>query len=110
MFDLFAIPAWVWKKYEIMRKNIGDQALAKLKGATNMEDMEGFVPITEAVKIVKDLGLRWGIQSIQQMASRDIIIKQKINGELCVSKASLLAVAEAEKYKSPPLEALMDTS
>ena len=100
-FDLFDIPAWVWKRYEGMRKEIADIALANLKGVTNMEGIEGFVTLTEAVKIVKDNNLRWGIQSLQQMSSRGIIKKQTINGDLCLNLESLMGVVEAEKYTSP---------
>jgi len=97
-FDLFDIPPWVWTKYEGMRKEIADIALAALKGATNMDDQEGFVPLTDAVRLVKDNGLRWGIQSLQQMSSRGIIKKQMINGDLCLNLVSLMAAIEAEKY------------
>ena len=104
-FDLFDIPAWAWKRYEGMRKDIADKALANLKGVTNMETMEGYVSLLDAVKIVKDNGLKWGIQSIQQMASRKIIKKQEINGELCIERESLMAAVESEKYTRIPLEA-----
>ena len=108
-FDLFDIPAWAWKRYEGMRKDIADKALANLKGVTNMETMEGYVSLLDAVKIVKDNGLKWGIQSIQQMASRKIIKKQEINGELCIERESLMAAVESEKYTRIPLEAPKDT-
>ena len=84
-----------------MRREITNIALANLKGATNMEDGEGYMPLTEAVKIVKDNGLKWGIQSLQQMSSRKIIKKQLINGELCLERDSLMSVIEAETYTVP---------
>lgn len=107
-FNLFDIPAWAWKKYEEMRKDIGDKALAKLKGVTNMEDAEGYITLPEAAKIVKDNGVRWGIQSIQQMASRKIIKKQEINGEMRVELDSLMAAVEAESYNGSQKEAQRD--
>lgn len=97
-FDIFDIPNWAWKRYEAMRRKIADEALATLKGAVNMEDVEGFLTLPDAVKLVKEHGLKWGIQSIQQMASRQIIPKQVINGELCVNEEKLMAVIEAEIY------------
>ena len=108
-FDLFDIPAWAWARYEGMRKDIADKALANLKGVTNMENMDGFISLIEAVTIVRDSGLKWGIQSIQQMASRKIIKKQEINGELCIDKQSLMDVVAAEKHTTPSLEVPMDT-
>jgi len=98
-FNLFDIPPWAWTKYEKMRRKIADEALKMLKGVVNMEEVEGFVSLPDAVKIVRDHGLRWGIQSIQQMASRGIIQKQVINGELCVNEESLMKIVEAETYK-----------
>lgn len=101
LFDLFDIPAWAWTRYEVMRLEITNIALANLKGATNMEDGEGYIPLTEAVKIAKDNGIKWGIQSLQQLSSRKIIKKQLINSELCLELVSLMNVIEAEKYTGP---------
>ncbi len=100
-FNLFDIPPWAWERYEVMRRDITNIALANLKGATNMEDGEGYIRLIEAVKIVKDNDLKWGIQSLQQMASRKIIKKQLINGELCLELESLMGVIEAETYTGP---------
>ncbi len=100
-FNIFDIPAWAWDRYEVMRREITNIALANLKGATNMEDGEGYIPLTEAVRLVKDKGVKWGIQSLQQMASRKIIKKQLINGELCLELESLMRVVEAETYSGP---------
>ena len=100
-FSLFDIPAWAWDSYEALRREITNIALANLKGATNMEDGEGFITLTAAVRIVKDHGLKWGIQSLQQMSSRKIIKKQLINGELCLDLESLMNIIEAETYDGP---------
>ena len=110
VFDLFAIPAWAWKRYEGMRKNIADKALANLKGATNMEDMEGYITLPEAAVVVKDNGLRWGILSLQQMASRKIIKKQEIKGVMMVELVSLLAAVKAENHIASPEASQKDTS
>jgi len=99
LFNLFDIPPWVWVRYEAMRKEIGDRALANLKGVTDMEEVEGYIPITEAVKIVKDNGVKWGIQTVQQLASRRILQKQMINGEMCINEEHLMSVIKAETYK-----------
>ena len=98
-FNIFDIPGWAWKRYEAMRKKIADEALSKLKGVTNMADVEGFLTLPQAVRMIKDNGLKWGIQSIQQLASRGIIPKQIINGEFCISEEKLKEIIEAEIYK-----------
>jgi len=101
-FNIFDIPAWAWKRYEKMRKNIANEALATLKGVVNMEDVEGFLTLPDAVKYVRDNGLKWGIQSIQQMASRGIIPKQMVNGEFCIQEDVLRKIIEAETYRPDP--------
>jgi len=101
-FNIFAIPGWAWKRYEKMRKNIANEALATLKGVVNMEDVDGFLTLPNAVKYVRDHGLKWGIQSIQQMASRGIIPKQMVNGEFCIQEDVLKKIIEAETYRPDP--------
>lgn len=98
-FDLFAIPAWVWNMYETLRKKIANEALAALKGVTDMTDIEGYLTIPDTVRVARDHGRSWGAMSIQQMASRNMLRKQKINGELCIEEKSLLDLIEAEKYR-----------
>lgn len=96
-FDIYRIPKWAWELYEAKRLELANEALNILKAATNMEDLEGFVPILDAVRIAKEQGMKWGIASIQQWVSRGVLKGQKINNELCVSEESLMKAIEAEQ-------------
>lgn len=96
-FDIYKIPSWAWKLYEAKRLELANEALNILKATTNMEDLEGYVPIFEAVKIAKSEGMKWGIASIQQWISRGVLVGQKVNNQLCVSRDSLMEAIESEQ-------------
>jgi hypothetical protein len=96
-FDIFKIPTYAWNRYEAKRIELAKEALNVLKSVTNMQDLEGYLPILDAVKVAKEHGMRWGIASIQQWCSRGVLKGQKINNELCVSEESLMKAIEAEK-------------
>lgn len=98
-FNIFKIPPWAWLRYDKMRKELANQALQQLKEATNMEDLDGYAPVTEGVKICKQNGLNWGVSTIQQNISRGVLVGQKINGKLCVNLESLQEVIEVENLK-----------
>lgn len=82
IFDLYAIPNWAWKKYEKMRQDIANKALANLKEATDMADTDDFEPIWELAK-----KLTINANTIQQMGSRGIFPTKMVNGVLCVPKS-----------------------
>jgi len=96
-FDIYKIPSWAWKLYEAKRLELANEALNILKASTNMEDLEGYIPVFEAVKFAREAGMKWGIASIQQWISRGVLEGQKVNNQLCVTRASLLAAIESEK-------------
>jgi hypothetical protein len=79
IFDLYAIPNWAWKKYEGMRQEIANKALANLKEATDMEDATEYTPLWEAAKF-----LSINANSLQQMASRTTVPSKKVNGRICI--------------------------
>lgn len=95
-FDIYKIPKWAWERYEKMRRDLANQALGVLKAATNMEELEGFIPITEAVKLCKQHGVNWNVSTIQQNGSRGIFTTQKVNGKLHIYEKELLEVIEVE--------------
>ena len=97
-FDIYQVPAWAWAEYEAKRIKLANEALTILKAATNMETLEGYIPIFVAVKIAKAESMKWGIASIQQWISRGVLVGQKVNNQLCVNEDSLRAAIEAEKY------------
>jgi hypothetical protein len=95
-FDIYNIPSWWWKKYEAERGALAKKVLGKLAEVSNMEDVPGYIPLTEAVQICAEAGVPWGIQSIQQMASRDIFPKQIVKNKFCVEEARFREVVSAE--------------
>lgn len=96
-FDIYAIPAWAWREYEAKRIKLANEALQILKAVTNMAELEGYIPIFEAVKIAKAEGMKWGVATVQQWISRGVLVGQKVNNQLCVQEDSLRAAIEAEK-------------
>ena len=107
-FDLYAVPEWVWKRYWYeMRLPLTREAISTLKGVTDMESLEGYVSIIEAVKVCKENGVNWGASTIQQNCSRGVLIGQKIGGELRVERERLMAIIGVEilipvKVEQPP--------
>ena len=79
IFDIYNIPNWAWTKYEKMRQEIANKALANLKAATDMEDSDEF---TEVWKLGGQLSV--SANTLQQMGSRGIIPVKMVNGSLCV--------------------------
>jgi hypothetical protein len=78
-FDLYKVPKWVWERYWVMRLELTDEALAGLRGVTDMEDLENYTPVWE---IAKELTI--SANTIQQMGSRKLIPTKIIGGNLCV--------------------------
>ena len=85
-FNLYKVPLWAWKRYYKKRQRLVNEALATLKGATNMEDIEGYIPILDAMKLCREHGVRWRASTIQQSISRGVLRGQKLNGMLHVDK------------------------
>lgn len=98
-FDLYKMPKWAWDLYYKKRLELANEALQTLRAVTNMEKLDGFIPITEAVKICKANGVNWGVSTLQQGCSRGIFRGQKINGQLCIQEESLMSVLEVERLE-----------
>lgn len=96
-FNIYDIPSPIWNRYEKLRKEIANKALAVLKGVTDMDEREGFISIPEAVRLCREHGLSWSASTIQQNSSRGLYRGQKIQGVLCIERDGLLAILEAEK-------------
>lgn len=47
-FDLYRVPLWAWAIYETERKRLTTEAVRILKGATNMQDTTGYIPVKDA--------------------------------------------------------------
>ncbi len=72
-FDLYMVPLHIWTIYETERKRLTTEAVRILKGATNMQDTTGYVP-------VKDAAVMAGVNpnTIQQSISRGVYRGQKM--------------------------------
>jgi len=93
-FDLYLVPKWVWNRYWEMRLDLTEEALATLKGATDMEDEEGYIPVLDAALKARERGFKISPSTIQQNISRAVLRGRKVNGELCVDEEHF------EKYLS----------
>lgn len=78
-FDLYTVPPWVWERYWTMRLDLTDEALAGLRGVTDMEDLENYTLVWEVAK-----RLSVSANTLQQMGSRGLIPSQRIGGKLCI--------------------------
>ncbi len=96
-FDIYKIPDWAWQRYETQRFELAAKVLQRLKANANLDTLEGYTPIPDAVKICRDAGLNWGISTLQSFYSRRIVKGQKVAGTLCVNMDSLNSLINAEK-------------
>lgn len=96
-FDLYQVPKWVWDRYYTERQRLANEALATLRGVTDMEEIENFVPITEARKLCRQYDVEWSISTLQQHVSRGVLKGQKLGGVLHIDKEWLLETLKAEK-------------
>ena len=78
-FDLYAVPAWVWKRYWEMRLDLTEQALAALRGATDMEENTSWIPV---IDVAMEVGQSEG--TIAQGVSRGNYVGKKIKGVACI--------------------------
>jgi len=96
-FDLYSIPPWAWEAYDRLRKDLANQALGNLKAATDMGELEGYIPIADAIQLCKENGVRWGLSTLSQGVSRGNFIGQKIGGIMHLDRDYLLGMIAAEK-------------
>lgn len=89
-FDLYTVPSWVWERYWAMRLDLTDEALAGLRGVTDMEDLENYTPVWEIAK-----RLSVSANTLQQMGSRGLIPSQRIGGKLCIPNDFIPELEEA---------------
>lgn len=83
-FDLFEVPLEVWKRYWRRRLELTREALTRLRGVTDMETMEGYIPVLAAGRIASDQKIHYATSTIQQDISRGVLRGQRLNGRLCV--------------------------
>ena len=98
VFDLFKVPKWVWQQYWKRRLKLANEALATLKGTTEPDNTDGY---TAVMAVAGTMGI--SPNTIQQMASRGVIVGKKIRGKLYIeneSAAELAALYEGGKLKS----------
>lgn len=84
VFNLYDVPPWAWAKYWKMRLRLTNEAIATLKGATNMEDTTDYIPVKDAA-----LHARLNPTTIQQAISRGVYSGHKINGVLHILREDM---------------------
>lgn len=95
-FNLFAVPLWAWKRYYKMRQHLANEALANLRGVTDMEDMDGYIPIVDARRLCREYDVNWSMSTLQQHVSRGVLRGQKVNGILHLDNEYLLEMLRTE--------------
>jgi len=78
-FDLYKVPEAVWRRYWKKRLRLTQEALEVLRGVTDMEDDEGYMP-------VKDAAAEAGVSAttLQQHISRGVYRGKKFKGILYI--------------------------
>jgi hypothetical protein len=78
-FNLFFVPLGIWKRYWSMRLKLTNEAIENLKGVTDMEVSEDYLP-------VKDAALLAGVNpnTLQQSISRGVYRGRKFNDLLYI--------------------------
>ena len=94
IFNIYDIPPHIWARYEKLRREIANKALALLKSVTDMEEEENYISVMDASKT---LGM--SPNTLQQMVSRGVIHGQKIKGILHIHHDTLKAIKETS---APP--------
>jgi len=97
-FDLYDVPPWVWAKYWKMRVKLTNEAIATLKGATNMEELEGYISVKEAAS-----WSRLNPTSIQQAISRGVYSGRKINRVLHILREDMNAYLSIKGKEPLPI-------
>ncbi len=95
-FNIYDVPSWAWYRYEDTRQEIANTALAALRGVTDMENLEGYIPIVEARRLCREYDVNWSMSTLQQHVSRGVLLGQKVGGILHLDKPYLLDVLKAE--------------
>ena len=95
-FDLYKVPLWAWQEYYKMRIKLANEALAVLRGVTDMEKLDNYIPIIEARILVREYDVNWSMSTIQQHVSRGVLRGQKLNGVLHIDKEYLIKTLKAE--------------
>lgn len=97
-FDLYKVPRWAWDKYWAERLRLANEALEILKGVTDMEQLEGYLPVLDAAEICREKGIRLSPNTLQQAVSRGVIKGQKVAGTLCIFEKDLHRLMELSSH------------
>lgn len=81
IFNIFEVPEWVWEEYWVMRLKLTKEALKRLKGTVESEDMENYIPVLDVAEM---LGI--SPNTVQQMESRGVIEGRKVGGILMIKQ------------------------
>ena len=95
-FDLFFIPPDIWARYWKMRLRLTKEALSSLRSSTDMENVEGYIPVLEASLRARDMGIKLSPTTLQQNISRGVLRGTKISDQLCVLEEDYLLYLETK--------------
>ena len=95
-FSLYEVPKWAWDLYYKERLRLANEALAALKGVTDMGGMDNYIPIIEARRLCREYNVPWSMSTLQQHVSRGVLVGQKLNGILHLDRDYLIEMLKAE--------------
>lgn len=98
-FDLYKVPEPIWKRYWTKRLKLTREALETLKGAADMEDTEGYLPVLDAAVEVRKRGHKITGTTMQQNISRGVMRGRKFKGRLYVLEEDLNKFLEGKITK-----------
>jgi len=100
MFDLYKVPDWAWEIYEGRRIELAKEVFEVLGETVGFDKApEGYLSVPEAIILAKDMGVDWGVSTIQQNASRGVWKKIKVGGYMFIEEKSYKRMLEAQTYK-----------
>jgi len=98
-FNLYKVPKPIWTRYWKKRLKLTREAIETLKGAADMEDTEGYLPVLDAALKVRESGHKITGTTIQQNISRGVMRGRKFKGQLYVFEKDLNKFLESKQKK-----------
>lgn len=99
-FDIYNIPEWAWNRYEERRVNLAKEVFKTLGTKVDLDKIpDGHFSVADAIKRARDSGLKWGVSTVQQGASRGLWGKVTVGGKLYIEKESFEEMIKAESYQ-----------
>lgn len=87
-FNIYDVPSDIFKRYWEMRLQLTEEALEKLDMTVAAEDMERYIPVSEAA-----VKLEMSANTLQSYISRGVYEGRKVRGILCITKEAFETLA-----------------